>query len=65
MQINLNGDQREFAEGLTVAELLDELDVKGPLAVEINRQICPKKVHGETVIQPDDVVEIVTIVGGG
>ena len=65
MQIRLNGEEKNLDDGLTVAQLLDELQIKGPLAVEINQEICPKTSHQNHQIKPNDVLEIVTIVGGG
>ncbi len=65
MKLTINDEMRDFEEGLTVAKLLEELELKGPLAVEVNRAVCPKKRHEETVLNDGDVLEIVTIVGGG
>ena len=65
MNISINGKPHEIAEGTTVSHLLQRLEIKGPLAVEINRQVCPKKTHQETQLKEGDVLEIVTIVGGG
>jgi len=65
MQISLNGKEQHINDGATVAALLTELNLKGSLAVEINQQICPKRRHHEAIINDGDVLEIVTIVGGG
>ena len=65
MEINLNGKERAVEDGMTVMRLLGELDIDGPVAIELNRKICQRKDHESTVIQSGDVLEIVTIVGGG
>ncbi len=65
MRITLNGKPRELQDDISVAELVDSLNITGPYAVELNRQVCPKAQHPQTKINPDDVVEVVTIVGGG
>ena len=65
MLININGTSSEVTEGTTLGQLLQELGTRGPLAVELNRRICPKKKHDQTVLQNGDILEIVTIVGGG
>ena len=65
MLISVNGNQREVADGSTVEQLLGLLALKGPLAVELNQKVCPKRLHGETKLKNGDVLEIVTIVGGG
>ena len=65
MLISVNGKEHQSHDGTTVEQLLQQLEVTGPLAVELNRRICPKKNHQDTVLHSGDVVEIVTIVGGG
>ena len=65
MKITINGNPREITEGLTVKGLITELAIKGPYAVELNRQVCPKKNHEQTNLKDGDVIEVVTIVGGG
>ena len=65
MVVTINGEKREIADGLNVQALLSELGLTDPLAVELNRRICPKRMHSETPLRPADVLEIVTIVGGG
>ena len=65
MTITVNGSPKEIAQDLTVKGLITELAIKGPYAVELNRQVCPKKDHEQTSLKEGDVVEVVTIVGGG
>jgi thiamine biosynthesis protein ThiS len=66
VKVTVNGDRREIAEGTTVAELLGELGViPAYCAIERNRQVVPRSEFSEQVLQPDDQIEIVTLVGGG
>ena len=65
MLISVNGRQQEVADGVTVEQLLQQLQLKGPLAVELNRKVCTKRLHSQTILNSQDVIEIVTIVGGG
>ncbi len=66
MQLELNGQKREFPDGLTVATLLSFLEIKAPrVAVEVNAEVVVKARHAQTTLQPGDQVEIVTFVGGG
>jgi len=65
MQIKVNGQTKEITRGATVQQLMAQLSVKGPFAVELNRKVCPKRLHNQTILNPGDVLEIVTIVGGG
>ena len=66
IEVTINGDKKSFEPGLSVAELLAELNFNSrAIAVEINQQIQPRDTHQETKIEPGDVLEIVTLVGGG
>ena len=66
MHITLNGESQELVEGATVSDLLEQrrLDPRY-LAAEVNRQVIPRAKHALHVLHPGDVVEIVTLVGGG
>jgi thiazole synthase len=64
--ITLNGERRDVPEPLTVADLLRHLGLKPEhVAVERNRDLVPRATHAEATIQADDVLEVVTLVGGG
>ena len=66
MQITLNGTPRELASATTVAELLTELGIRPQqVAVEVNRELVPRSRHSLHLLQAEDWVEIVTLVGGG
>lgn len=64
--IRLNGDSISGCEGITVEELVNRQNFnKSRIAVEINGTIIPKKDYEKTQIQENDVVEVVSFVGGG
>ena len=66
MQIIVNGQSRQVADGTTVAGLLDELRLTGkPVAVEVNLELVPRQRHLQHPLAEDDRLEIVTLVGGG
>jgi sulfur carrier protein len=66
MEIIVNGRAREAAEGVTIAEMLEELQLSDkPVAVEVNLQLVPKHRHAEHLLSAGDRLEIVTLVGGG
>jgi sulfur carrier protein len=66
MIVNVNGAPRECASGLTLASLIEELEMRGDrLAIELNRDIVPRARWGETVLNDGDRLEIVHFVGGG
>jgi thiamine biosynthesis protein ThiS len=66
IRVRVNGTEREFEDGTTVARLLEALG-RGPgwTAVERNREVVPRARCAETVLQDGDVVEVVQLVGGG
>jgi sulfur carrier protein len=66
IQIHLNGELRDCGAGLSLTEFLVELGLNPRLvAVEYNGEILARSQWDSTIIQGDDRLEIVTIVGGG
>jgi sulfur carrier protein len=66
MQITLNGSPRDCANGITVAQLLQEAGYGDRrVAVEVNREIVPRSMHIRWVLAEGDQVEIVHAIGGG
>jgi thiazole synthase len=64
--ITLNGEAREVPDPLTVAGLLRHVGVRPEfVAVEVNRDLITRVRHAEVTLAQGDVVEIVTLVGGG
>ncbi len=66
MQIELNGDQMQIVEGLTLSGLVNELGLADKrIAIELNLEIIPRSQHETTRLQESDKVEIVHAIGGG
>jgi thiazole synthase/sulfur carrier protein len=66
MKLVINGEEREFAAGLTLAALLDQLALKSDrVAVELNHDIVPRDRWADTILNDADKLEIVHFVGGG
>ncbi|HEX7280663.1 MAG TPA: sulfur carrier protein ThiS [Vicinamibacterales bacterium] len=66
MTIRLNGDSHELAAPLSVAALLQQLDIDARrVAVELNLTVVKKAAYDSAVINEGDEVEIVNFVGGG
>lgn len=66
MQIQLNGEAHELAEGSTLAALVAALDLAGKrIAVELNGEIAPRSQHATLTLRTGDRVEIVQAIGGG
>lgn len=65
-EILVNGEKRSVPEGLTLAELVHELDLGGRrVAVEVNEEIVPRSRYAEHVLNGGDRVEVVAAIGGG
>lgn len=65
-RIQVNGKPRELREGLTVASLLEELDLAPEtVAVELNREIVRRGDYVGVELKPGDKLEIVRFVQGG
>ncbi len=66
ISIRVNGVARDVREDCSVAALVHELGLRRELvAVERNGAIVRRADHEATRLAPGDVVEIVTLVGGG
>ena len=66
MRITVNGEQKDFPDGLTVSRLLESFGViQGRVAVEVNEQIVKRAEHAATALHDGDRVEIVSFMGGG
>ena len=62
----VNGTPLPLSPGMTVQQYLAPTTYDpARIAVERNGEIVPKRLYGETVLQDDDVLEVVSFVGGG
>lgn len=66
MYLIINGKQMSFAEPQTGATLLAELKIPPLTAVvELNGEVIPRSEFLEFQLADGDVLELVTVVGGG
>ncbi len=66
MQIIVNGEATELAQGCSVEQLLNQLGLgQERLAVEVNLEIVPRGSWSEHRLQDGDRVEVVRAIGGG
>ncbi len=66
MRIQINGEPREFAGRLNLAQLVEQLGMKSDrVAVELNRDIVARDRWSQTELHDADQLEIVHFVGGG
>lgn len=64
--LRVNGERQSCLEGTTLPQLLTQLDMDPRLvAVEYNGEILHRQFWETTIMQTDDRLEVVTIVGGG
>ncbi len=64
--IQFNGQSLQVPESCTIVQLLDLVKIRSHLvAVEINLDIVPRSEHSQRTLQAGDIVEAVTLVGGG
>ena len=66
MWLQLNGERREVAEGISLSELVETLTlVPDRIAVELNQKVVRRIDWPTLELKPDDRIEIVHFVGGG
>ncbi len=66
MRIQVNGEKRTLAAGVTVAGLLTELDIRPDrVAVELNLSILDRSEFERRSLQEGDRIEIISFIGGG
>ncbi len=66
MFLTINGEPRDFPDGLTLSALVQHLGMKADrVAVELNLEIVPRGNWDSTRLKNGDKLEIVHFVGGG
>jgi sulfur carrier protein len=66
LEIVVNGERREAANGATVVDLLSTLKLNSErVAIERNLEILPRAIWAQTLVANGDRYEIVQFVGGG
>ena len=66
MTITLNGKPYSISDGMRISNLLGDLGLLRPgVAVEVNHEVIPRERHQEVILASGDVVEVVSLVGGG
>ena len=66
IEIQLNGQIHKFETSLSIEQLLNKLSInKKKVAVDLNKSVVPKQKYSSIKIANQDVVEIVTFIGGG
>ena len=64
--ITVNGKTKEVQNTLTIGQYLEENSyVPSQIAVELNERILSKAEYSTTVLHENDILEIVSFMGGG
>ena len=65
MQVTINKSAQDLPEGATLADAIAQVKAVPPFAVAVNMQFVPKAVYAQTLLAPDDRIEIIRPVTGG
>lgn len=66
MRVFVNGDEKDFDSGISLAALINELELPATrIAIELNREVVRRSDWGSTMLKDEDRIEIVHFVGGG
>ncbi|MDR2525159.1 MAG: sulfur carrier protein ThiS [Oscillospiraceae bacterium] len=67
MQLTVAGNQKEYADGLTVAKLIELEEVETPayVTVSVNDAFIAGGTFEEAVLQDGDRIEFLYFMGGG
>jgi len=66
MRVTLNGQSRDVAKGLSLADVVAQLtDAPRGIAVALNAAVVPRGNWAATTLADDDRIEVLTAVQGG
>lgn len=66
MKLIINGEEKEFNENITVAEVLERLRLNGKvMAAAVNMEIVKQNNWESHVLYDNDKLELLDFVGGG
>lgn len=66
MKLTVNGAEREVPDGTTVATLIEQLELSpAQVAIERNGALVRRAEYATAKLAEGDVLEVVTLVGGG
>lgn len=64
--MKVNGKEKEFRENITIIDLLKEYGLKKDrVVVEVNFEIVEESSYQEYILKEEDVIELISFVGGG
>lgn len=64
--VRVNSNELRVRAGTTVRQIVEQLGLGNQaVAAELNGALVPRRAQGERVLQTGDVLELVSLVGGG
>lgn len=64
--VTINSEERSLPAEMNLIQLIELLKLEPRyLAIELNGQVISRKLHATTRLTAGDVLEVVTLVGGG
>ena len=64
--MKVNGKEIEFEKDLTVIDLLKKYNLKSDrVVVEVNLEIIEESNYNTYVLKDEDIVELISFIGGG
>lgn len=66
LKMKVNGRKMDMEDITTLSSLLSKLGVnENKVVVELNKEIINKEKYSKINLQEDDVIEVISFVGGG
>ena len=66
MRVRVNGRETEVEPEATIGRIVDSIvPDRSRVAVERNKEIVPRTTYDTTPVAEGDVIEVVTLAGGG
>ena len=66
MRVRVNGRETEVEPGATIAKIVDSVVAdRSRVAVERNKEIVPRASYDAMPVVEGDVIEVITLAGGG
>ncbi len=66
IEITINGESRHINDDLSLEQLIQQLQlVSQQVAIEVNRQLIPRREHAGHRLRSGDQLEVVSLAGGG
>ncbi len=66
MNVYVNGEPKQYADDISVADIVNDLGLANKrIAVELNKDILPFNQYTQTNVKSEDCIEVVQAIGGG